>query len=49
MSLSIDTSTIFEYASLVIELMMPIVALSSGFGLGFGLVEKIGKMFSRSF
>ena len=49
MSLSVDTNSIFEYATLVVELMMPIVALSSGFGLGFGLVEKIGKMFSRSF
>ncbi len=45
MSISIDTSAIFDYAELVVSLMMPIIALSSGFGLGFRLVERIGKMF----
>jgi len=45
MSLSIDTSSIFSYAELVVSMMMPIVALSAGFGLGFRLVEKISKMF----
>lgn len=45
MSLSIDTTAIFDYAELVVSMMMPIVALSAGFGLGFRLVERIGKMF----
>ena len=48
MSLSIDTSAIFNYAETVVEMMMPIIALSSGFGLGFGLVDKISGMFSRA-
>lgn len=48
MSLSIDTTAIFTYAELVLSLMMPIIALSSGFGLGFRLVERIGKMFGAS-
>jgi len=45
MSISIDTTAIFTYAELVISLMMPVTALSAGFGLGFRLVERIGKMF----
>jgi len=42
------TSQIFSFASTVVNMMMPIVALSAGFGLGFGLVDKIGKLFSRA-
>ncbi len=34
MSLSIDTTSIFSYASDVVSMMMPIVALTAGFGLG---------------
>ena len=49
MSISIDTNQIFTYAELIVSMMMPIIALSSGFALGFGLSDKIGKMFSRAF
>lgn len=42
------TSQIFMYASLVVNMMMPVIGISAGFSLGFGLVDKIGKMFSRS-
>jgi hypothetical protein len=48
MSLSIDTSGIFDYANLVVTMMMPIVVISAGFSLGFGLVSKIGSMFNRA-
>jgi len=48
MSLSIDTAAIFNYAELVVGMMMPIVALSAGFGLGFRLVERISGMFTRA-
>jgi len=48
MSLSIDTSGIFSYANLVVQMMMPIVVISAGFSLGFGLVQKIGTMFNRA-
>jgi hypothetical protein len=48
MSISIDTSLIFSYASQVVTMMMPIIGLSAGFGLGFGLVDKIGRLFSRA-
>jgi hypothetical protein len=48
MSISIDTALIFSYASQVVTMMMPIIGLSAGFGLGFGLVDKIGRLFSRA-
>lgn len=48
MSLSIDVNSIFSYSSLVVNLMMPLVALSAGFGLGFGLVNKISGMFNHA-
>jgi hypothetical protein len=48
MSLSIDTSGIFTYANTVVTMMMPIVVISAGFSLGFGLVNKIGGMFNRA-
>jgi len=48
MSLSVDTSAIFDYAETVVTMMMPIIAISSGFGLGFGLADKIANMFSRA-
>ena len=49
MSLSIDVNQIFTYAEMIVAMMMPIIALSSGFALGFGLADKIGKMFARAF
>lgn len=48
MSLSVDVNGIFTYSSLVVNLMMPLIALSAGFGLGFGLVNKISSMFNRA-
>jgi hypothetical protein len=48
MSISIDITGIFTYSAQVVNMMMPIVALSAGFGLGFGLVSKISNLFSRA-
>lgn len=47
-SISIDISGIFSYSAQVVNMMMPIVALSAGFGLGFGLVSKISNLFNRA-
>jgi fumarate reductase subunit D len=48
MSLSIDVSGIFGQAGAIVNSMMPLVVLVSGFALGFGLVDKITQMFSRA-
>jgi hypothetical protein len=47
-SISVDTNLIFGYASSVVGMMMPIIGISAGFGLGFGLVNKISGMFSHA-
>ncbi len=47
-TISIDTNLIFSYASSVVTMMMPVVGISAGFGLGFGLVNKISGMFSHA-
>jgi hypothetical protein len=39
---------IFSMASAVLTFMMPVVGLSAGFGLGFGLVDKITRLFSKA-
>ncbi len=42
------TAMIFSMASTVVTMMMPVIGLSAGFGLGFGLVDKISKLFSKA-
>jgi hypothetical protein len=49
MSLSIDISTIFGYASQIVEALMPIIALSAGLSFGFFLVKKIASIFKGGF
>jgi hypothetical protein len=48
MSISVDTSAIFSQAGQIVNDMMPIIALSAGLGLGFGLVDKINTLFGRA-
>lgn len=48
MSLSIDTSAIFSQAGSIVSDMMPLIVLTAGLGLGFGLVDKINRMFARA-
>ena len=48
MSLSIDTSSIFSQAGAIVRDMMPIIVLTAGLGLGFGLVDKINYLFNRA-
>jgi len=48
MSLSIDSSGIFSQAADILNSMMPLVVLTAGLGLGFGLVDKVSAMFSRA-
>ena len=49
MSFSIDISTIFTYASQIVEALMPIIALSAGLSFGFFLVKKIAAIFKGGF
>jgi hypothetical protein len=46
--ISVDLNVIFSYAGQIVTIMMPIVGISAGFGLGFGLINKIGSLFSRA-
>jgi hypothetical protein len=48
MSISVDTSAIFNQAGAIVNDMMPIIVLTAGLGLGFGLVDKINRLFSRA-
>jgi len=45
-TLDIDTTDVLSYANMVVQMLMPIVIITSGFSLGFGIVQKIGAMFS---
>ena len=49
MSFSIDITTIFGYASQIIEALMPIIALSAGLSFGFFLVKRIAQVFKGGF
>jgi hypothetical protein len=42
------TTSIFTYASIVVSALLPLVGISAGFSLGFGLVNKIGNMFAHA-
>jgi hypothetical protein len=48
-SFSIDISTIFGYASQIVEALMPIIALSAGLSFGFFLVKKVASIFKGGF
>lgn len=49
MSLSIDITAIFGYASQIVEALMPIIALSAGLSFGFFLVKKVASIFKGGF
>jgi hypothetical protein len=49
MSFSIDITTIFSYASEIVEALMPIIALSAGLSFGFFLVKRIAGIFKGGF
>ena len=49
MSLSIDITTIFAYASQIVNALMPIIALSAGLSFGFFLVKKVASIFKGGF
>lgn len=49
MSFSIDVTTIFTYASQIVNALMPIIALSAGLSFGFFLVRKVASLFKMGF
>jgi hypothetical protein len=49
MSLSIDIATIFDYASQIVNALMPIIALSAGLSFGFFLVKRVAGIFKGGF
>lgn len=49
MSFSIDVTTIFSYASQIVNALMPIIALSAGLSFGFFLVRKVASIFKGGF
>jgi len=49
MSLSIDITAIFAYASQIVTALMPIIALSAGLSFGFFLVKKVASIFKGGF
>ena len=50
--LSVDWSgmmdQIFSYASMVLTFMTPIIGITSGFALGFGIANKIGSLLAKA-
>jgi len=48
-SLSIDITTIFSYASQIVNALMPIIALSAGLSFGFFLVKRVASIFKGGF
>lgn len=43
MTLSLDMSTLFSNASTIVNALWPIVGISAGFALGFGILTMVGK------
>ena len=41
MSISIDTTVLFTYAGLIINALWPIIGISAGFTLGFGILNML--------
>ena len=48
-SISIDLSLIFQYASDIVSMMMPIVGVGAGISFGFALVAYIIRLFRQIF
>ena len=48
-SISIDLSVIFENASAIVTMMMPIVGIGAGISFGFALVAYIIRLFRQVF
>lgn len=43
MTLSLDMATLFDNASTIVNALWPIVGISAGFALGFGILAMVGK------
>lgn len=48
MSLSLDMTTLFNNASVIVNALWPIVGISAGFALGFGILSMIGKAIGQA-
>jgi len=48
-SISIDLALIFNYASQIVTMMMPIVGVGAGISFGFALVAYIIRLFRQIF
>jgi hypothetical protein len=48
-SISIDLAIIFQYASDIVNLMMPIIGVGAGISFGFALVSYIIRLFRNIF
>lgn len=48
-SISVDLTTIFSYATDIVEMMMPIVGVGAGISFGFALVAYIIRLFRQVF
>lgn len=48
MSLSLDMDTLFANASVIVNALWPIVGISAGFALGFGILSMIGKAIGQA-
>jgi len=48
-SISIDLSLIFQYASDIVTMMMPVVGVGAGISFGFALVAYIIRLFRQIF
>lgn len=49
MSLSLDMTTMFTNASLIVNALWPIVALGVGFSLGFAILKMIQQSIKNAF
>lgn len=48
-SISLDLTVIFQYASDIVSMMMPIVGVGAGISFGFALVAYIIRLFRQVF
>jgi hypothetical protein len=48
MTLSLDMSTLFTNASTIVNALWPIVGISAGFALGFGILSMVASAIQKA-
>jgi len=45
--INLDVNTLFEYANIILQALMPVILISAGFALGMFILKQIASAFRR--